>query len=351
VLALQSEVALAIAKQIQVALTPSEHARLTTTGQVNPEAHEAYLLGRYAWNRSSREDKSKGVDYFKRAIAIDSTYALAYAGLADAYYSISNWWIPPDEAMPLARAAAEKAQALDPNLADAHGVLGLVYAGYDWDFRRAEAEFRRGIATGSSSATAHIWYGWYLGQRGRFDEARVQFAQAHALDPLSSYANWLETWPDFYQRRFDQTAASLLDLIALHPDYADAYSLLGETREQQGDLVQALVQLRKAESLGTHAWTLAAIGRVQAEAGHRDSALAVISELARRPKSEFVSPYCVASIYAALGDANHAFQWLERAVHERSEDLLLLGVDPRMDRLRSDPRCTALLRRVGLTIS
>ncbi len=347
VLALQNEVALAIATQIQVKLTPHDQKRLASRAQVDAEAHESYLQGQYYWNRSSPADKEKGVDFFRRAIARDSTYSRAYVGLADAYYALSNWWMPPSEALPKARAAALKALELDPDLADARALLGIIEAVYDWAPARAEAEFRTAIASGPNSAGAHMWYAYYLNQVGRFDESRAEYDRARGLDPRSSYVRFLSIWPDFYQRRYEAAESRLRDFIAEDSTFADAYTLLGETYEQQGRHAEALVQLRRAEARGTHAWTLAAIGRVLAESGQRDSALAMVAELERLSRREYVTPYGVATIFAGLGERDRAFEWLERAIRERCEDVLLIGIDPRMDRLRSDPRFEGVVRRTG----
>ena len=347
-LALQSDVALAIAREIQVKITPQEQARFADPRPVNPQAHEAYLLGRYQWNRSSREDKERGVALFKRAIEIDPGYAPAYAGLADAYWSVSNWWMPPDKAMPLARAGAQQALKLDSNLADAHALMGIVAGQYDFDGRAAEPEFRRAIELNSNSSLARFYYGYWLNEMGRFDEAQVQLSKARELDPLASYIRWLSTWPLFYQGRYDQLVPELQSLIAVDPQFADSYVLLGEVYEQKRDYPGALAELRKAVNLGTHPWALAAIGRVHAESGARDSAFAVIRRLEDLAKEQYVTPYGIASIYAGLGNHDRAFELLERAYRERSEDLLLLKVDPRVAGLRSDPRFDRLLRRLGL---
>ena len=353
VISLQSEVALAIAQQIQVKLTPQERSSLGRASPINPDAHEAYLRGRYEWNRSTREEKEKGVDLLKKAVAVDPDYSLAYAGLADAYYSVSNWWMPPTKAIPLAKAAAKRALEIDPDLADAHALAGILKAEYDWDFTSAEVEFRRAVQMNPNSSAARLWYGYFLVQSGRFAESHEQMSAARDLDPLASYLRWLATWPDFYEGHYDKVIADLRDVIDIDPKSADSYSLTGECFEQKHDYARALVELRTAESIGTHAWNLAAMGRVYAEAGYRDSALAVaryLAQLANREETthEYITPYGIATIYSALGDFDKALEWLDRGVRERSEDLVLIGVDPRMSRLRADPRLAEWMRRRGV---
>ncbi len=227
-------------------------------------------------------------------------------------------------------------------------MLGIIKAQYDWDFARAIVQLGQGAELNPNSAMAHLWMGYVQLQLGQLDLARVEYDKAKELDPLAVNLVWLATWPSFYQRRYDEAIQRLNDVIDLDHGFSDGYALLGETYEQKGDFARALVELRRAESLGSHAWTEVAIGRVYAETGRRDSALRVIDELEERAKKEYVTPYGIATIYAALGDRDHAFEWLEKAFRDRCEDVLLMKVDPRIDRLRADPRFAPLLVRAGL---
>jgi TolB-like protein/Flp pilus assembly protein TadD len=347
VLALQSELALAVAREIQVKLLPREREQLSSTRSVDPRAHEAYLLGRYHWSDLTYEGLTLAIGDYRRATAIDSGYAMAYAGLADAYYGLSNWYFRPDSAMPLVRDAVTRALALDPGLADAHALRAVVHAFYEWDFARAEVEYRRAVELNPSSGTAHLWYAYFLTIMGRFDAARAEIARAEELDPLSSWVRCLASWPAFYSRNYDQAIDELLKLAALDPHAWFAYSLLGEAYEQKGQYPQAIDQLRMAQALGGNPWVHAALARTFAEASQPDSARSVLRELdAMSAEQYYVTPYGLATVYAALNDRDRAFQLLERAASERSEDMTYLRIDPRVDRLRSDPRFAVLIRRL-----
>ncbi len=352
VLALQSEVALAIAREIQVKLTAREQERLATSRAVDPRAHEAYLFGRHHHsNQLTYEGQMAALADFRRAIAIDPGYAMAYAGMGESCYILNNWYWRPDSAMPLVRDAAARALELDPDLADAHALRANVHAFYEWDFTRAEAGFRRACELNPSSQTAHLYYGYFLVNMGRFDEARREVARARELDPLSSWARWFATWPAFYERNYDQAIEELLQVAELDPTAWSSYSLLGEAYEQKKQYPQAIAHLRKARELGGNPWVHAALARTFAEVGQRDSAERVLRDLDTLSTGKYLSPYGPATVYAAMGDHQRAFEMLDRALRERSEDLLLLKIDPRVDRLRSDPRFVALLRRIGLAKS
>jgi serine/threonine-protein kinase len=347
VFALQSEVALAIAREIQVRLTPGERARLTTQRTVVPAAHEAYLLARYHMNKASQEERLKAVEYFRSAIGIDSTYALAYAGLGEGYYQLSNYWLPPDKAMPLARAAAQKALELDDDLAEAHALLGIVMALYDWKLDLGVAELDRAVELNPSSSPARAYRGYLAFPLGRFDVARADFLKACELDPLSSVFRWFATMPAYYQRDYRRAGEELRALTAFDSTFSDGYALLGETYEMMGDYPLALQTLGHAWALGSHAWVLGAIGRVHAKAGRPDSARAVLARLDALRLGEYTSPYPAATVHAALGEKDQAFARLEQAFRERCEDLILLKIDPRLGPLRDDPRYVGLLKRYG----
>jgi TolB-like protein/lipoprotein NlpI len=353
VITLQSEVAMAIAQQIQVKLTPQERVALGRTTPVNPAAHEAYLRGRYLWNGSTRAEKERGIEFLQRAVQLDPGYAMGYVGLADAYYSVSNWWMPPQKAVPLARTALAHALKLDPDLAEAHAIAGVLDAVYDYDFPAAEQELRRGVESNPNASTARLWYGYFLTAAGRYAEAHQQMDAARALDPLASYLRFLATWPSYYEGDYDRAITECRAILEMDSSSADSHTLIGESYEQKHDYPRALAELETAERLGTHAWTLAAIGRVYAESGHRDSALAVARRLGEfadhvDPSNYgYITPYGVATIYSALGDFEHTTEWLERGYRERSEDCILIGVDPRMSRVRADPRLADWMRRHG----
>ncbi len=348
VLALQSEVALAIAREIQLKLTPREQASISATRSVDPEAHQAFLMGRFEMRRLTQESLERAVASFERAIQIDSTYGAAYAGLAEAYYFLNTWVLPPHQAMPLVRASARKALQRDPDLAIAYSMLAVVNAHYEFSWAGADTNLRRAISLAPGDAGTHHWYGSYLLLQGRFDEAELEFLKALELDPLTPGTQWHATFPSFYRGDYSRTLHQLNGLRARNAGEWTTFSLLGETFEQMGQYDSASVALRKSLALGGNPWVLAAIGRVHVAAGRRDSARAVLDQLNDLGRRRYVTPYAVASVYAALGERDRAFELLEDAFSERTEDLILIKIDPRLKPLRGDPRFTDLLRRMGL---
>ena len=201
---LQSEVALTVAQQIRAQISPVARERLTTARPVDPAAHEAYLKGRFQFNRGEGGYYSQAIAYFQQALQIDPDYALAYAGLSDAFAGVSSLWMSPAEAMPKARAAAQRALELDPSLPAAHASLAYVLGFYDWEWSEAEAEFKRSLELNSGEATAHQNYGYLLIVNRRFDEAKREMDRAHELDPLSPLVSFMRLWPLYEGRRFDE---------------------------------------------------------------------------------------------------------------------------------------------------
>jgi tetratricopeptide (TPR) repeat protein len=347
VLALQNDVAQEVVKEIAVTLRPEEHARLVQRQPVNPEAYETYLRARTTWEGLSNADMRASVDLFTRAIALDTTFAPAYAGRGTCYYSLSNWYWPPDIAMPMARRDAIRALDLDPNLAEGHSVLGMVSAHYDWAFERAEREYRTALSLDPSLSRAHEWYGYFLIEMGRFGEAQNELDRAVRLDPLDDSARFYSSWPQFYAGHYDSVRSRLGDMLRGSPEHWGAHGLLGETLEMEGDLPGALVELEKARADG-NPWIRCALARVLAKQGRIAECRRELAALDSVSKTTYVTPYGLATVQMALGDFDRAFELLDRGLRQRSEDLILLGVDPRVKPLRSDPRFAAMLRRVGL---
>jgi serine/threonine-protein kinase len=349
VLALQSEVAGAIANEIKIKLTPQEQARLASTQPVNPEAHEAYLKARYYWNLRTEEGLNKSIEYFQQAIEKDPGYALAYAGLADSYGTVATWNVMvPDEAYPRAKAAALKALEIDEALAEAHASLGAVREEYDWDWLGAEKEFKRAIELNPSYATAHQWYAECLSVMGRHDEAIAEAKRAQELDPLSLIINAVEGRLFFYARRYDEAIAQCRRTLELNAGFYPAHLFLGWAFEQKKLYEQAISEYQKAIAPGQGNPRLAAtLARGYAAAGERTEALEIISQVREPSKQRYVSSYVIAQVYAALGDTGRAFQWLDKAYQEHDSQLAWLKAEPGFDSLRSDPRYQELLRRMN----
>jgi serine/threonine-protein kinase len=349
VLALQSEVAGAIANEIKIRLTPQEQARLASTQPVNPEAHEAYLKARYCWNLRTEEGLNKSIEYFQQAIGKDRDYAVAYAGLADSYVVLAGWGVMASkEAYPRGKAAAFKALEMDETLAEAHASLGSARGEYDWDWVGAEKEYKRAIELNPGYATAHQWYAEYLSYMGRHNEAIAEAKRAQELDPLSLIISASGGWVFFYARRYDEAIAQCRRTLELNAGFYPAHLYLGQAYEQEKLYAEAISEYQKAIALEQGNPALAAnLARVYAATGKRTEALKIISQLREPLKRRYVSSCLIAPIYAALGDPGRAFQWLEKAYQERDSQLAYLKVAPGFDSLRSDPRYQDLLRRMN----
>jgi TolB-like protein/Flp pilus assembly protein TadD len=348
VLALQSEVAGAIANEIKIKVTPQEQARLANARPVNPDAHEAYLKGRYYWNLRTEGGLKKGIEYFQQAIEKDPGYALAYAGLADAYFSLADYGLmSPSEAYPRVKAAVLKALDIDETLAEAHRPLSAALE-CEWDWAGAEREIKRAIELNPGYATAHQSYAEHLSAMGRHNEAMAEAKRAQELDPVSPSINTAAAQVFFFARRYDEAIAQCRKTLELNAGFHTAHIYLCRAYEQQRLYDEAISECHKAMALDEGNPAPAAnLARAYAAAGKRTEALKVLSSLKELSRQRYVSPYQMAYIYAALGDFNQAFAWLERAYQEGSPGLVFLKVDPRVDRLRPDPRFQDLLRRVN----
>jgi TolB-like protein/DNA-binding winged helix-turn-helix (wHTH) protein/Flp pilus assembly protein TadD len=352
VLTLQSDVARSIADSIQLQLTPAQRERLASARAVNPAAYEDNLKGRYYWNKRTEEGFKKAINYFNQAIAEDPNYAPAYAGLADTYSllgSVPANVLTPREAMPKARVAATKALDIDESLAEAHVSLGYVRMAYDWDFRGAEAEFKRAIELNPAYPTAHQWYAFYLTAMGRLNEAAIENQLAEKLDPLSLSVNSQIAWSFYVARQYDQSIAQSRKTIELEPDLYTSYLYLGLAYEGKKMYPEAISEFEKADSLsGGNPIILGALGHTYAMSGNKDKAHEMLRNLARIGKHRHVPGLYPAAINAGLGDKDEAIRWLSKAVEDRSDYCILLGIEPEAENLHSDPRFQKLLHRIGL---
>jgi serine/threonine protein kinase/Flp pilus assembly protein TadD len=351
VLGLQSELALAIAKEIRAKVTPQEETHLTSAGPVNKEAYELYLKGRYHWNKRTEEGLKKGIEHFKQAIEKDPGYALAYAGLADSYFILAYYsWLPPKEAYPKARAAAMKALELDDLLAEGRAALASVKRDFEWDWVEAEKQFRQAFKLTPSYAYAHQWCANLFNLLGRREEALTEMKKALELDPLSLIINADLGRTYYWARQYDQSLEQFRKTLDLDPNFALAHLWLGQVYEQRRMYETAISEFQKGISLsgGGSTYALARLGHAYAVAGRRVEAQMVLNQLNDLSKQKYVSPYDIAVIYAGMGEKNQAFAWLERAYDERSVWMTHLKVDPSLDPLRSDLRFTELLKKIRL---
>ena len=342
ILSLQSRVSGEVAKQIQIRLLPHEQPK-----QVVPAAYEEYLKGRYLWNRRSESDLRMSVRAFEEAVRIDPKYALAYAGMADAYLSLMDaGHLPPREASAKARALIVKAIDLDESLAEAHVSLGHA-AFHEFDWKTAEQEFTRGVELNPNSVSARYYHSNFLLCMGRSQEALAEAEEARRLDPVSpsAYSNLASIL--WYSGQYEQCIRQAQKCLELNPGYVHAYLQIGRALEQLGDAAGAIRAFRKAISLGGKAPdVLASLAYVYVQAGKRNEATKILGQLQRAAKKEFVPAYDIALIFVALGKKKEAFEWFDKAVDELSSDMPFLGANLRIASLRGDPRFKKLLARI-----
>jgi adenylate cyclase len=348
VLAIESDVARRVAAALQVTLLAREQEQLQEKPTENPEAHHLYLKGRYYASRWSEEGASKGLTYLQQAIELDPGYALAYQGLAYYYVMFSDWGLAAKDAMPKARAAAEKALQIEPGLADAHAILGKIHIDYDWDFPAAEHEYKRALALDDNCILAHQFYGYSLAAVRRGSEGVAEAQRAVKIDPLSSEANGFLGAILYFARRYDEAIGVLRETTELDPSYWFTHEWLGQSYLRKGDVERGIAAIRRARDIDPHnAEVLGGLGYAYAVAGQRDAARQIIEELRQLAQRTYVAAYDFAVIYAGLGDIDQAFDWLEKGYDDRSYYLVWLNVAPQLDPLRSDPRFTELLKKVG----
>jgi len=349
VLTLQSEVAREIADEIKVEVTPSERARLVRERPINPEAHELYLRGRFALTRAVDEPLiRKAIEIFQQALKLDPRSAPSYAGLADAYEALTDNYVAPKEVMPQARAAAERALALDETLAEAHNSLAYVSFIYDWEFERAEREARRAIELNPSYAPARDTYASYLTAMGRFEEADRESRRAVELDPFAPLIAMDRSWDLTAARRYAEAIELARKTADLEPGCGQCFAQLSLVQACKGDFAAAIASGQKGIRVDSSPLVLAFLGTSYAMAGKEAETRRVIAQLKEISKTRFLCPYEIGVSYLHLGQRDEAFRWLEKGYEERSYCMVWLGVDPRLDPLRSDPRLTALARRIGL---
>ena len=353
VLVLQDEVARTIAQQVRVKLTPEENIRLSSGRPVDPEAYQLYVKGRYFWAKRNQESFNRAISYFREAIDRDPSYAAPYSGLADCYVLFGSSFDvgghPPSEVQPKAKAAALKALELDSSLADAHNSLAYVKLNYDWDWSGAEAEFKRSLELNPGYAHGHHWYAHLLFSSGRRDEALAESTRSLDLDPLSPILVVHLGWHYLYTRQHDRALDQLAKALELEPSYALAHWYRGLAYEEKKMYPEALRELTKTKDLlpGNLA-VQSDIGHVYAVSGNKSEAEKTIARLKQESTRTYVNLYELALIYIGLGQDDQAFDWLEKAYRERSDQLIYLKVDPRLDPIRSDSRFADLVRRVGI---
>jgi serine/threonine-protein kinase len=349
VFAIQEEIAGEITTKLRLKLSSEEKKRLIKRNTGNVEAYHLYLKGCYFWNKYTEEGLRKAVEYFRRAIEAEPGYALAHTGLADSYLRLSNAYMPPREAMPKAKTAAQDAVEIDDSLAEAHSSLGVIKMVYDHDWTNGGREFERAIELNPGASLAHQRYGSYLMYMGRFDEALAEFRSALDIDPLSLQANVGIGAVLYLMCRYERAAHQIRKALELDQNYPPARMVLGRIYMQTENFPEAIAEFERVEQLdGEFHISLGCLAYAYAVWGKADEAKSVIAELKAIAKRRYVSPYSIAIIYAGLGARARALEWLERTYEDRSDWLVWLRVGPELDSLRTHPRFVDLLRRVGL---
>jgi eukaryotic-like serine/threonine-protein kinase len=351
----QQEIATAVSGNLRVRLTSEEKTRLNKPSTTNSEAYQLYLKGRYHANQTTATELKKAIDYFEQAINKDPSYALAYAGLADAYSALGGGWqfLAPSDSFPKAKAAAMKALELDDTLAEAHAALAYTVFFADWDWPSAEGEFKRAIELNPNSALSHNGYGLYLSTRGRFNESIVEAQRAQELDPLSPEIATQLGFVYLNTRRYDESIAHFQKALDLYPNAAVIRGALAWAYAMKRMYPQALAEYDKIadqeKSVATENQSVACgLGWVYAVSGRRADALKIAQEFRDLSSHAYVDFYLLATIYAGLGDKDETFRLLEKAYQQHSPTMSFLGIDPFWYGIRSDPRYADLLRRMGL---
>jgi TolB-like protein/Tfp pilus assembly protein PilF len=346
VIGMQEEISKEISEKLRLKLTGEENQRLTRRHTENAEAYQLYLKGLYYDNKATPEATLKAREYFQQAIDRDRSYAQAYAGLAGTYVYMSG--LPPQEARPKAKAAAQKAVELDDHLAEAHVSTGWVSAWYDWDWAAAGKHFERAIELNPASPQAHLEYANYLSALGRLNESMTETKRALDLDPVSPLINFAMVGQLYLARRFDEAIEQARKTLDMDPSFTLTHLELGFAYAAKGMYREALAEFEKVPDLPDRRRD-AYLAYVHARLGERSQALQMLDELKALSKQTSVLAFSFALIYLGLGEKDQTFAWLEKTYEERSSRMFLfLKVDPIWDPVRSDPRFADLLRRVGL---
>jgi TolB-like protein/tetratricopeptide (TPR) repeat protein len=350
VFSVQDAISQKVADALALRLSGEENKRLTKRYTDNVEAYQLYLTGRYHWNKLTPPEIAKSIGFFKQAIDLDPTYALAYFGLADAYRALApTSEVPPKDILPQAKAAATKALEIDESLAEPHATLAFIHTWFDWDWAGAEREAKRAIELNPNFGLAHIAYAQLLSYRGLHQEAISEAARARELDPLSSIINTLNGSVLLYARRDDEASMTLQKTLELDPNFWIAHYFFGKTYLAKKKYSDAIAEFSKARELsGGNSLAIGMIGYGWALAGDLAKARAVLTELKSLSGQRYIPPSNVAVLYFALGEKDEAFIWLEKAYQDHDVRLSRMKVDPEWDSMRSDPRFVAILKRIGL---
>jgi serine/threonine-protein kinase len=349
IFAIQEEIALAIVRTLRGQLAPSREGWVAGRGRTSITSYNWYLKGRYAWRCRTHEGLQQSLACFEAAIAADPQSALGYAGLADAYSLLVDYGHRyPAEAVPRARAAAEKAVALDPELAEAHASLAFLRGSYEWQWEEAERLYRRAIELNPGYATAHHWFSIdHLALLGRFEEATETVRIAVELDPLSSIILEGRAYLRMLMRDYEGAIEGLRDILTFDSTFFKAYTSMGRSYALMGSYDEALAMLERGRAAaGDVPSILGALGQVHAAAGNHKKARELLARLEQLATDRYIPGTCFAIIHMALGENGCALNWLVRACEEKQPQLSALKVHPLYDPLRGEPRVQTLLQRL-----
>lgn len=347
---IQSDIATRVASALKVEILQREKGEIEKKATGDVDAYREYLNGRFHWNLRTEAGLNQAVEHFTTAISLDPSYALAYSGVADSYAMLAlSEFLPPREAFPRAKEAAEHALRLDANLAEAHTSLGLTRFQYDWNWRAAEAAFRRALELNPRYPVAHQFYADYLKAMGRFPEAIEHMRTALDLDPGSLAINTGLGHVLYLSRQYDEAILQYRKAVDMDPRFVLSHLWFGRPYLQKGMYAEALAEVNEAVRLSEQStMALGVLGHVYASAGQRQEAEDLLRKLQERSSRTYVASYWIALINIGLDEKDHAFEWLERALQERSSWLVWSGVEPRFDSIRSDERFISLMGRLGL---
>ena len=351
--AIQDEIARTIVNTLRATSFITLEAPGVARGTDNVQAYGLYLRGRYAWNKRTQDGVAEGIKFFEQAIEADSSYALAYTGLADSYaLHVDYRNVEVHEGFAKAKQYARTALQLDDGLAEAHASLAWSLFIYDWDWKAAGTEFRRAVELDPRYATAHQWYAFLLASQKRLEEALVEAHTALELDSGSVSLRRGLGYVYFYARRFDQAKYHLERAIAMNPEAEESYRVMGLILAYAGDYTEAERVLREGlELAGTGTYTRVTLALALSRAGNRDFAVETLEAVSEKMKHDYVSPVEVATLYVALGDNEKAIDWAERAYDQRRGWMAYLNVHPILDPLRGESRFRALVRKMGLPVT
>ncbi|MFC1528695.1 tetratricopeptide repeat protein [Candidatus Latescibacterota bacterium] len=348
--AVQDSISLAIVNALKIMLLGEEKEAIEKRYTENPEAYELYLRGRYNWNKRGEKELRKGIQLFQQAIDIDSTYALAYVGIADCYDGLGSWqYMPSDEAFSKAKTFASKALEIDNTIAEAYVSLATANMWYYWDWNAVQINLDKALELNPSYETVYLRYANFYRATGKFDAALESIQRAHELDPLSLILNLILAEIYVETGREEESLELCHKTIELDPNFSPIYFTMGETYRSLGDYKNAVDAMQKSiELAGRFVMAESSLGVIYAESGEKEKAEEILYDLLERKKEEYVSPYTIALLYFGLGENDTGFEWLEKAYEEHVSWMAFIKVHIQRKKIPYETRTKALLKKMGL---